>query len=75
MACSLVERQKGALVNGRIFGGDLPETGYFEVEILSDSLRWGVDELVGRHDECGPSSAEVAVGERYLRAEHGNDIE
>ena len=75
MVCSLVERRKGALVNGKIFGGDLPETGYFEVEILSNNLRWGMNELVGRHNECGPSSAEVTVGERYLRAEHGNVIE
>ena len=75
MACSLVERQKGALENGRKFGGDPPETGYFEVEILRDNLRWGTNELVGRHDECGPGSAKTAVGERYLRAEHGNDIE
>lgn len=53
MACSLVERRKGALVSGKIFGGDLPETGYFEVEILSDSLRWGMNELVGRRDRLG----------------------
>ena len=75
MTCSLVERQKGALENGRIFSGDLPETGSFEVEILSENLRWRMDELVGRHDECGPGSAKIAVGGRYLRAEHGNDIE
>ena len=53
MACSLVERRKGALVSGKIFGGDLPETGYFEVEILSDNLRWGMNELVGRRDRLG----------------------
>ena len=60
---TLLRGCNGALENVRVLLRHVPEVGDGEAKILSDNLKWRMDQPIRKH-ECGPSSIEVAIVEQ-----------